>query len=160
MSQTHKTIKLVTQLSEMCCGAAGADQLVHGGIKRGETDGILLMNNQIGERSGQILGILAFRVGGFLRLINHGLAGIDQQMAGKIGLFFILFQIDPVRLSEDFPVNIAEIIPRNVFTMFGKFDRETVKGAFVHPGNRAFDNHPGFQFQPFEFGQRRRIEKA
>ena len=159
-SQRGTVFQVMTKLPEVCRSAAGADQLVHGGIKRGESHGVLLMNDQISERSGDVLSILTLGVGGFLRLVDHGLAGIDEQMTGKISLFFVLFEVDPVRLTKDFPVDIAEIIPRNVLTVLGKFDRESVKGAFVHPGHRAFDDHPGFQFQSFEFGQRRRIEKA
>ena len=45
-----------------------------------------------------------------------------------------------VRLAEDFPIDLAQVVAGNIFPVFGKFDRETVKRTAMRARDVPFDN--------------------
>ena len=52
----------------------------------------------------------------------HALTDIEHKMADQVGLILELLQVELVRATVDFPVDIAQIVPGRVFTMFRELD--------------------------------------
>jgi len=92
-----------------------------------------------------------------LRLVAHRLAGIDKQVAGEVRFFFVLLEVVAVGLADDLPVDVAQVVARDVLAVLGELDREAVKRAFVQTADVALDNRAGFQLQALQLSQRLRI---
>ena len=77
----------------------------------------------------------------------------------QIRLLLVLFDVEPVGLSVDFPVDMPQLIARIVRAVFGKLDRKAVVGTSVEAGDKALDDQPRPQLHIIELGDRYGVEK-
>jgi len=141
----------------MCWLAGGPEKIHYAIIHRTQPGGILLFDNYISQGGGYQPGIFPLGERRSLGAIPHGLTAVEQQIAGEIGLGFILFQIVTIRFGVDFPVDITQVIAGRVLPMLGELGGKTVKRAFMCPGNVAFHNLSRRQIQVLNLSERLRI---
>ncbi len=69
-------------------------------------------------------------------------------MGVEIGLLLVLLDIEAVRAPEDLPVDVANIIPGDIFPVLGELDTEAVIRAAMKSRDEPFDDKPGLELQP------------
>ena len=118
-------------------------------VEQGEAEGIALFSQGVHERGGGLRGEAQFVfVLQFLRVplvpgVVHGGGAVHHNLAAQVGFFFEPFDKKFVRATVHLPVDVAGGFAGVVQAVFGKFDRKTVKRAFVQPNNKAFYNLTG-----------------
>ena len=117
-------------------------------VKRGQANAVLLLQDQIRQRSRNALRVLQLTQRRLGSPIAHALAGVQDEIADKIGLLLVLLQVILVGFSEDLPINLAQIIAGHVFAVLCELDRESVIRAFVDSRHVAFDNRLSAQLRP------------
>jgi hypothetical protein len=159
LSRRGRLLHYMQQLLELGWIAARPNDLADFLIERHEPDGIPLVEYEIRKGGCRALSVRKLRKRRVRPLILHALAGIEQQITKQVGFLFKLFQIEPVTLTEHFPIDIAQIIARRVLAMLGKFVREAAVGAAVKAGHIAFDNFSSAQLQSMQLCKRLRFKQ-
>ena len=85
-------------------------------IEDHETDGVVLVRSQIGQRRREKLRILKFIDGS--RPVAHGCAGVEEYHEMRIGLAEKSLDIGTFRASVDIPVDEARIITLSISAIF------------------------------------------
>ena len=81
--------------------------------------------------------------------VQHTLTNIEQYVRDKICLFFILLEMKFVSASENFPVDMTQVVSWNILTMLGKLDRKTMVGTSMRTGYVTLNDLSGPQLQAF-----------
>ena len=116
----------------------GGDVVDHILIENDQTGGIALLGGEIGERCGDIAGVI--ELADFARAVGHGRAGIEQDQELGVGFAFEAFEVDAVGAGEDVPVDVAEIVAFDVLAVFGELLAEAEGGGTVQAGDEAIHN--------------------
>jgi hypothetical protein len=90
----------------------------------------------------------------------HGFANVDYESGAKIGFFFVLLDVKPVRLGPDLPIQMAKIVTGNIFPVLHKLDAMAEERAPVHAGQKTFDHLSRPKFQRGQAGNGLRVKKA
>ena len=104
---------------------------------RRQADRVALMQHQIGQRRGDVLGIL--KLAAVLALVLHAAAGVDEQMGFEVCFLFILLDIIAIRFAVSSPVDVADFVAVVILAMLGELHAETLVGAFVNAGKETLD---------------------
>ena len=73
-----------------------------------------------------------------LLAIPHGFAGVQQDRAPQVGLFFIFLDIKAIGSAPDFPVNMTQIIARRILSVRCKFNCKTIVGTAMLARDETF----------------------
>jgi hypothetical protein len=90
--------------------------------------------------------------------VKHALTMIDHQITGQARFIFVLLEIILVAASIDFPIDLPQIVTRNVLAMLGEFDGMTAQGATMQAGDQALRPACGREAPGADAGERFRIE--
>ncbi len=119
-----------------------------------KADGVALMEHQVGERGGDVLGVLEFAdrptgtdLGGNLAGEAHAAGGIDEQMGLEVGFFLVFLDVVTVGLADGAPVDMADLVPGVILAMLGELDGEALVGTFVDAGEETLDERARHQSQ-------------
>lgn len=100
---------------------------------------------------GDGLGVLEFRERSGAEL--HGFAAVNQECHAGVGVVLELFEVITVRTRPKLPVDAADIVTRDVFTMLEKLQRLSKPWAAVESGDEAFDDLAGAEFESGDAGE-------
>src|SRR5581483_9534886 len=118
--------------------AAGTNQSADFAVEGDQSHTVLLLQNQVRQGRSDALGVVELGQGSRLTLIAHAFAGIKHEVADQVGLFLVLLEIELVGLTEDFPVDITQVVARRILAVFGKLDRKAMVGAAMQSRYVAF----------------------
>jgi hypothetical protein len=76
----------------------------------------------------------------------------------KVGLLEVLLEVDLVRLAEDLPIDVPDVVPERVRTVLRELDADALVGLAVHARHQAFDDQPGAQLEPGNARERARLK--
>ena len=71
-------------------------------------------------------------------------------MALEIGLFLVFLDVESIGFRPDFPVDVPDVITRGVFPMRRKFNRKSVVGTLVLPGQKTFHHQSRAHIHPLD----------
>jgi hypothetical protein len=70
----------------------------------------------------------------------HRRGAVYYELTPQISFFFIAFGVHTLGSAKNTPIHIFKWVARVVLAVFGKLNREAVKGAFMQPNQEAL-NH-------------------
>jgi hypothetical protein len=117
-----------------------------GRVKGRYSDSILLCYEQVGHASSEPDRVLVFgqTVCSPARVL-HRTALIEQECAPKIGLVFVLPNVEPIGLAEEFPIDRSDLIPCNVGPMFFEIDAGSRMSRSMDTSTHSLYHLPGQQ---------------
>jgi hypothetical protein len=81
----------------------------------------------------------SFGTGAF---ISHGTAGIQKYVTPEVGFFFVLAYVESIAFPVDFPIEMSNLVARDILAVLFEFDAEPLVGRAVQPGAKALDHSP------------------
>ena len=91
-------------------------------VERGHAHGILLGKNQMRQGGRRDLAIFKLTQRRRWAAVRHAFARIEHQIREQICFVFILLEVKLVGTTEDFPIHVAQVVTRHVFTMLSEFN--------------------------------------
>ena len=116
-----------------------------------QADTVALPGGEMCQAGGQQCGITPFRFGSLPH--GHRTRDVDDQVQINIGLGIVLFDVEPVVAGVQLPVQMTQIITRDVLAMAGKVDRKPHIRAAVLSMLEPLDNAAGEQFEIVDRGE-------
>ncbi len=113
-------------------------------IENGQSDGILLAQCQEREASEQ-----GGRVVEFIERtspVRHALGGVEQQRAPEAGVLFVLLDVEFVLAAPYLPIDMPQVIARDILSVLNEFYRLAEVGAAMHTRHKALNDIAGPQF--------------
>ena len=129
--------------------AARRHGLPHLVVKGNQADRILLPQQQVAQ-------VLVKRAAA----VVHRFAHVHDQRAAQVGFFLVLLDVVAVGLGPHLPVEVAEIVARDILPMLNKLDRVAEERALVHTGDEPLDHVPGTQIEPRDAGDGFGMQKS
>ncbi len=98
-------------------------------VEQDQPGGVRLLEHEVCERGGDVRAVFELRqLAGF---VVHRLRDIEQNPSPEVGFFLVFLDVEAVGSSEDFPVEVLEVVAGRVFAVLCELDAVAVEGAFV-----------------------------
>ena len=116
-------------------------------VENPDAHAVRLVDDQVRERGGGVVGVFQLVERSAGRAVQHGLAGIVQDVGDEVRFHLVLLDVVAVGLGEDFPVQVARVVAHGVFAVLRELDRKTVVWGAVPAGHEAFHHRLGGDFE-------------
>ena len=122
-----------------------------------EADGILLVDEKIRKRSGDVLPVLELRkpVRRRASAVGHRARSVEDDGRPQVRLVDILLDVEPLAARDELPVEIAEVVAGHIRTMFGELGAGAFARALVAAGDETVDGAVREELDSPELLQRR-----
>ena len=91
---------------------------------------------------------------------SHRAAGVEDEIAAKIGVGLEFAQVEAIGPPVDTPVEAADVIARNVLAILGKLDAGAFMRTLVVPGDSPLHGHARLQGLAHEASKHVRFEEV
>src|SRR5512137_92197 len=125
----------------------------------GEPGGVLLPDEQVGERAGQRAGVAELGEPLLGPAVAHRAGGVDDEPGPEVGLLLEALHVVLVELAVGLPVDVAQLVAGRVLLVLAELHRLTVVRAAVQAGEHALRGGAHPQAQPGQAGQHRGVEQ-
>ena len=123
------------QVAAACApGEFGADLLV----EDRQANGVLLTKAHVGQAGRDRGSVIKFVE--WTAAVGHAGRRVDQQSAPQVGVFFVLLDVESVLATPDFPVDVAQVVARDVLPVLNELDGLAEVGTAVHAREESFDH--------------------
>ena len=133
------------------------DEIAYLRVIRHEADGILLVDEKIRKRSGDVLPVLELRkpVRRRASAVGHRARSVEDDGRPQVRLVDILLDVEPLAARDELPVEIAEVVAGHIRTMFGELGAGAFARALVAAGDETVDGAVREELDSPELLQRR-----
>lgn len=123
---TRERGKQVEQIGAACAGREEGTEFV---LDDAESDGVLLVDDEIAECGGEIDRVfeLGDVVVGGLADGPHARGSVDEQVAVEVSLGLVFADVEPVGAAEDVPIDGAQVVAARILAMLAEFDAEPLE---------------------------------
>ena len=91
-----------------------------------------MAQHEIGKSGCEVFAI--FQFANAFRRVVHRRTNIKKDIGFKIGFFFVFLDVESIRFSENFPIDMLYGIARHVLSVFCIFDAESMIGTVMQSG--------------------------
>ena len=135
----------------------GGDEVADSRVVGGEAHGVLLVDEQVGERRGDVLAVLELREAASrgAPAVAHRAGGVEDDRRAQVGLVDVLLDVEALAASGEAPVEGARVVARDVSAVLGELGAGALPGALVAPGDEAVDGAVREELDSGELPQRR-----
>src|SRR5207245_2679052 len=105
------------------------------------------MNDDVSQRCRQQLGV--FQLVSRTCAVEHRAAGVDKKMGDEVGFLLVLLDRVSLRAAVALPVDMADVVARNILTVLHELHGETAIGTAMIADAQPLDDHPGLDAQGF-----------
>ena len=135
----------------------GGHEGPHRGVVGDEADGVLLSDEQVGDRGGEMTGVvkLGESVRRGLAAVGHRARDVEDDRRAQVGLVDVLLDVEALTARDQLPVEVAQVVAGHVLAVLGELDARALAGAAVLARNEAVDGAVRQELQVSDRLQRR-----